>query len=317
MPTCSTYPTSSLDYGTDDFASAISQFRGTYRFLSNFYHSPFTYKGIRYPTVEHAYHAAKTSNVDHKHWIAESSTPSQAKQRGKQVCLVPNWNKNRDHVMLKLLTLKFGSITDLSRELKAKLIRTSPLLLIEGNCWDDTYWGMCQDESGQWQGHNKLGTLLMQVRHQLSSDDLTTTSKGKVTLTKDRIVADMIQHVQSFTSGPFHTHWLEVDSVFKVYVRKGNHYIHRQNCECLDIANVEVAEKWRSKGIFSDFLSKVATISPYPYLYMESVINPRLKKFLQRHPSWIEIVPRNGSRDNNFYLCVEANNNSPLISNSN
>jgi len=42
----------------------INTFRGKYRFLSNFYYAEVNYEGIRYPTVEHAYQAAKTLSTD-------------------------------------------------------------------------------------------------------------------------------------------------------------------------------------------------------------------------------------------------------------
>ena len=40
----------------------IGEFDGKFRFLSNFYPSPIFYDGILYPTVEHAFQAAKTVN---------------------------------------------------------------------------------------------------------------------------------------------------------------------------------------------------------------------------------------------------------------
>src|SRR4051812_21328901 len=38
----------------------IAEFQGEYRFLSNFWPATVEFEGIRYPTAEHAYQAAKT-----------------------------------------------------------------------------------------------------------------------------------------------------------------------------------------------------------------------------------------------------------------
>jgi predicted NAD-dependent protein-ADP-ribosyltransferase YbiA (DUF1768 family) len=43
-----------------DQPSAITRFAGQHRFLSNFYPAPLIWEHLRYPTVEHAYQAAKT-----------------------------------------------------------------------------------------------------------------------------------------------------------------------------------------------------------------------------------------------------------------
>ena len=40
----------------------IESFDKEFRFLSNFYRAPLMYRGIAYPTSEHAYQAAKTIN---------------------------------------------------------------------------------------------------------------------------------------------------------------------------------------------------------------------------------------------------------------
>ena len=42
----------------------IPEFSGKYNFLSNFSNSPIKYEGIVYPTVEHAFQAAKTLNIN-------------------------------------------------------------------------------------------------------------------------------------------------------------------------------------------------------------------------------------------------------------
>jgi len=68
----------------------INTFRGKYRFLSNFYYAEVNYEGIRYPTVEHAYQAAKTLSTDIRLKISKTDTPGAAKHLGRKGLLRPN-----------------------------------------------------------------------------------------------------------------------------------------------------------------------------------------------------------------------------------
>ena len=45
------------------------------------------------------------------------------------------------------------------------LIKTGDQELIEGNYWNDTYWGVCKGV-----GQNKLGKILMRVREELKNE---------------------------------------------------------------------------------------------------------------------------------------------------
>ncbi len=51
--------------------------------------------------------------------------------------------------------------------LKEKLLATGNVILVEGNTWNDTYWGYDLNKK---QGLNKLGNILMQVRYELGSN---------------------------------------------------------------------------------------------------------------------------------------------------
>lgn len=65
-----------------------------------------------------------------------------------------DWERVKLAVMLDLLRQKFAHA-----DLRAQLIATSDDVLVEGNTWGDTFWGMCNGV-----GLNHLGRLLMQVR---------------------------------------------------------------------------------------------------------------------------------------------------------
>ena len=69
----------------------IDSFHGEYAFLSNYYDSPIFYDGILYPTVEHAFQAAKTTVFIQRIIIANKKTPGQAKCAGRKVTLRDNW----------------------------------------------------------------------------------------------------------------------------------------------------------------------------------------------------------------------------------
>jgi len=45
---------------------SITQFRFEYKFLSNFFETPIEFENEIYPTVEHAFQAAKTLNLNER-----------------------------------------------------------------------------------------------------------------------------------------------------------------------------------------------------------------------------------------------------------
>ena len=137
--------------------ATIDKFTDDYFFLSNFAFSPITYEGIKYNSVEAAFQATKTLNMNERKSFSELS-PSQAKAKGRQVELRSDWEEIKDDIMKELIILKFVN----NPEYKKKLLATGCAELIEGNTWNDTYWGVCND-----MGENKLGKILMEVRNLL------------------------------------------------------------------------------------------------------------------------------------------------------
>lgn len=144
MTTPNEDPTKIIDYfGTGSDA-------GDFSFLSNFYqHGNWT--------VEHHYQAAKTDDPEWAAKILNAPTPGQAKRFGRKAPMRPTWEEEKVVVMLTLLRVKF-----LWPDLAQKLIATGDAMLVEGNTWGDTFWGVCRG-----QGQNHLGRLLMQVREEL------------------------------------------------------------------------------------------------------------------------------------------------------
>lgn len=138
----------------------ITQFTGPYRFLSNFYPSPIPWGMEFAPTVEHAFQAAKAISGPEASLVIRAATPTLAKRYGRQVTLRLDWDAVKIPVMRSCLAVKFAAGT----ELAGLLLGTGDELLLEGNTWGDTYWGV---DARTNHGHNWLGVLLMARRAEL------------------------------------------------------------------------------------------------------------------------------------------------------
>lgn len=140
----------------------IDAFDGTkYDFLSNFHPSLIVWQGLSYPTVEHAYQAAKTLDTAASERIRLARSPGTAKRLGQSVKLRSDWESVKIQVMHDLVREKFLT----SATLRKKLLATGDAELIEGNTWNDTFWGVCKGV-----GRNELGKVLMKVRAELPAE---------------------------------------------------------------------------------------------------------------------------------------------------
>jgi ribA/ribD-fused uncharacterized protein len=135
----------------------IRQFKDEYRFLSNFWRCRIEMDGSIYPTVEHAFQAAKTDTESLRSKMAQMTT-REVKKFGRTLTLnEAQWEENRVSIMMFLVKQKFS----LNKDLAQKLIATGKEELQEGNTWGDTFWGV-DLKSGK--GQNQLGIILMLVR---------------------------------------------------------------------------------------------------------------------------------------------------------
>ena len=139
----------------------IYKFDGPSRYLSNFYSSPFVWKGREWKTVEHAYQAMKSTEESVRDYIRRLDTPREAKVEGKRIKLRSDWDNVKDSLMEELVYEKFSQNPQLAK----MLIETGDAIIEEGNSWGDKYWGICPPNSGV--GENKLGVILMKVRKKL------------------------------------------------------------------------------------------------------------------------------------------------------
>lgn len=135
----------------------IDSFTGENYFLSNFYPVEVVYNGKLYPSSEHAYQAAKAVNDSDAELIRNAATPGESKKLGRVVKYRDDWDQVKDYAMECILRNKFSN-----PDLEKMLLNTGDKYLIEGNYWNDTYWGICRGT-----GENRLGKLLMKIRNEL------------------------------------------------------------------------------------------------------------------------------------------------------
>jgi ribA/ribD-fused uncharacterized protein len=145
----------------------IDFFDGEYAFLSNFYNASCIFEGKLYPTVEHAFQAAKSLDHAERDWIAAAGSPGLAKRLGRRINLRPDWEKIKFDVMEECLRSKFADPV-----LKKKLLATGDEELVEGNYWHDNTWGNCSCEKCKdIVGRNMLGNILMKLRTEFMEEN--------------------------------------------------------------------------------------------------------------------------------------------------
>lgn len=138
---------------------AVTRFREDYMFLSNFYEAPLIYEGIPYLSSEAAFQAQKCVTEEERRAFSDLRT-SDAKRMGRQVPLRPDWEEVKRDAMEGIVRAKFSQ----NPELAKMLLDTGDKLLLEGNTWHDTYWGI---DLKTHEGENHLGQILMQIRREL------------------------------------------------------------------------------------------------------------------------------------------------------
>lgn len=148
------------EISTSLFGDSIDTFQGEYRFLSNFWPATVDYEGFAYPSAEHAYQAAKFEDIEIRTAILFADTPGQAKRLGRSPGMRSNWDDMKLEQMRLIVDSKF--LIGRDGALGNKLLLTGNLMLIEGNTWGDTYWGVCHGR-----GLNNLGRCLMRTRDKL------------------------------------------------------------------------------------------------------------------------------------------------------
>jgi ribA/ribD-fused uncharacterized protein len=140
----------------------ILGFQDEFRWLSNFAPCGIEMDGDRYPSVEHAYQAAKMPAGYHREQIKFRSAGAAKKYvQQPSVCrlLDPEWHSYKIDIMLDCLMQKY---TDgIYYEL---LLATENYYIEETNAWKDTFWGVYNGR-----GKNVLGEMIMAIRDELAA----------------------------------------------------------------------------------------------------------------------------------------------------
>ncbi|BDA76083.1 hypothetical protein CAL7716_102490 (plasmid) [Calothrix sp. PCC 7716] len=128
-------------------------------------YTPIIIEGISYCSIENAYQAAKTLNVEKRAHIA-ALEPGYSKKVGRNLKLRDDWETIKVAVMYIALMQKFDQ-----PEWKAELKATGIEYLVEWNNWKDEIWGIhCKISPKAFaipngkSGNNYLGRLLMFIR---------------------------------------------------------------------------------------------------------------------------------------------------------
>jgi len=129
--------------------------KAPYQFLSNMTFAWVDLDEWSYPSVEHAYQAAKTLDTKERKIIFNMKSPYDVKKYSKTLTLRKDWDEVKLKVMEDLLRQKFTK----NSEHGQKLLDTGDAHIEETNWWGDTFWGVCKGK-----GENHLGKLLMKIR---------------------------------------------------------------------------------------------------------------------------------------------------------
>ena len=136
----------------------ITEFRGEFSWLSNFFPVQIEYEGLTYPSVENAYQAGKLINKKDREMFIDI-TPGKAKKLWRNY---PTYNLTEEfrlNLMYQLLSIKFNQ-----EPFKSLLIATDNCNIIEKSYWNDMFFGYCLKTN---QGKNHLGQMIMNIREKL------------------------------------------------------------------------------------------------------------------------------------------------------
>lgn len=120
-----------------------------------------------WPTVEHAFQAAKAITDRDFLKVYKADKPRDARRIGRSITLRKDWEQIKIGIMTELVWCKFEQ----NPELLNKLLNTGSAKLIEGNWWHDNFFGDCFCESCiNIDGKNMLGYILTTIRKVLRAE---------------------------------------------------------------------------------------------------------------------------------------------------
>lgn len=136
-------------------------------FLDNFSAFSIVYQDTLWPTVEHAYQAAKFDDITIIERIQKAGSPSEAKDIAHEGDVIPlirlHWEDEKIDVMRNLLRQKVIQ----HPKVRKKLLETGEVMIVE-NSPTDSFWGCGLDKKGE----NWLGKLWVEIRSEIQGDKL-------------------------------------------------------------------------------------------------------------------------------------------------
>lgn len=135
--------------------------------------------GVEVPSSEHVYMSGRFVDEELQQIVARVRASTAERERSlyadglavKQFAhklilegaeQLPDWNFAKLGLMHTAVSRKFIHNPDIAK----RLLETGNQELVEGNDWEDRFWGV--DPVGSRNGKNNLGIILMQVRQELT-----------------------------------------------------------------------------------------------------------------------------------------------------
>ena len=134
-----------------------------YYLFSNYSALPVKYKGVIYPTSEHAYQSAKFAhNKKIYNKIINAQSPSEAKRISNEY----KGYERKDWMSVKLQIMSniIHEKAKQHEEVRNKLLITGAAQIVEASA--DSFWGHGKDNNGK----NHLGKIWMQIREALRNN---------------------------------------------------------------------------------------------------------------------------------------------------
>jgi len=134
--------------------------------LSNFSAFSVRWRGRLWMTAEHAYQAAKFTDVNVILAIMLAPSAHEAKQIAKKYAHLKraDWDEVKLGVMEEILRAKLSQ----HAYVRETLEKTGKMMIVE-NSPTDSYWGRGPD----WKGENHLGKIWMRIRKEMRRGDKT------------------------------------------------------------------------------------------------------------------------------------------------
>jgi ribA/ribD-fused uncharacterized protein len=148
----------------------IERFSGEYSFLSNMILiEPFQYGQLTFKSVENFYQAMKSMNFNVRSLISEKDPKPSKSWMGEKI-RKENKNRRVDWDDIKIDVMEFGLRIKFNQiKFREKLIATGTEELVEGNYWNDVFWGVDLKDKEK-PGQNQLGRLLMKIRDEINAN---------------------------------------------------------------------------------------------------------------------------------------------------